>query len=177
MNSMLKYNSPPKTITSYIGIGSNIGSKSEKITVISHAVDILKTDKNIILHAISSVYESKAWGITDQEDFFNLVIEISTEYSPDNLLKVLKEIEVQCGRERSFRWGPRKIDLDILLYGNRLYITDNLIIPHKHLLERNFVIIPLLEIAPQVLLPNGMSIKEATHSQTLIPGIRIVGDL
>ena len=98
-------------------------------------------------------YQTKAWGKTDQNDFLNTVIEISTSLSPLQLLQQLQKIEDQMGRIRKEKWGERNIDIDILTYANQQINKSNLIIPHPYLTQRSFVLAPLIELAPDLNLP------------------------
>ena len=103
--------------------------------------------------ARSSVYRTAAWGVADQPDFHNQVLEIRSGYSPSRLLEKLLAIEGAMGRVRGKKWGPRIIDLDILLYGQQVVNTDTLRIPHPGIPERRFTLVPLAEIAPHLLHP------------------------
>ncbi len=109
---------------------------------------------------MSSLYITAPWGKTDQEAFINQVIEIETELSPLDLLHVLQEIEIKLGRLRNEKWGPRIIDLDILLYGQETIKLKELTVPHPYMLERLFVLIPLQEIEPELIFPDGTKIRE-----------------
>ena len=134
----------------YIGIGSNLGDKVYQCeTAIS---DILRADQNKLL-AKSSLFKTKPIGYTSQDWFINGVIKIETDLEPLELLQVLKDIESRLGREKTFRWGPRVIDLDILLFDEEEIEMEGLQIPHPHLQERQFVLIPLAEIDPEVIHP------------------------
>lgn len=125
----------------YIGIGTNIGDK--KNNIIKALGELSKFN---IIKKISKLYKSKAWGYKEQDDFFNIAIKIETDFNPFELLNNLKKIEEAIGREKSFRWGPRIIDLDILLYENRVISTVKLTVPHKEMINRLFVLIPLKDI-------------------------------
>ena len=103
--------------------------------------------------AVSPVYETPPWGVTDQPAFLNQVVMGFTTVSPHRLLDKLKRIEKQMGRQETIRFGPRLIDLDILLYGQRILQTHRLQIPHPRMLERAFVLVPLVEISPQITIP------------------------
>ncbi len=136
--------------TAYIGIGSNIG---DKINLCKKAIsEILRLDSNKII-AKSSLYKTKPIGFTDQDWFVNGVIKIETELKPLDLLYGLKNIEFHLGRKRTFHWGPRTIDLDILLFDERVITTGELKIPHPHLHERQFVLVPLVEIDRNIFHP------------------------
>lgn len=120
---------------------------------LKNAVRALHSRESVVVLSVSSVYETAPVGFTDQGDFLNIVIEVSTTLDAYNLLTVCQEIELELGRVRTIRWGPRKVDLDILLYNNDTIKAENLIIPHLRMHERAFVLIPLLEIAPEVVHP------------------------
>lgn len=144
---------------SYIGIGTNIGTPEKKLAHIRLSLNLLTEASHTHLIKISSLYESQPWGVMNQPPFYNLVGLIETKLCPADLLIFLKEIEKKTGRTETFRWGPRIIDLDILLYGSKVVQTENLKIPHPYLLERDFVMLPLLEIDPNASLPSGELIK------------------
>ncbi|MGC8842520.1 MAG: 2-amino-4-hydroxy-6-hydroxymethyldihydropteridine diphosphokinase [bacterium] len=134
-------------------LGSNQGDKLENL---KRAISILK-EAGVKVRKISSVYQSAPWGYEEQEDFLNLAVEVESDLAPLELLGLLKEIERKMGRKRTFRWGPRIIDIDILIYDNLSFSHPQLIIPHPLLKERLFALLPLQEIAPNVLLPDGSS--------------------
>ena len=134
----------------YIGIGSNLGDKVYQCeTAIS---DILRADQNKLL-AKSSLFKTKPIGYTSQDWFVNSVIKIETDLKPLDLLRLLKDIESRLGREKTFRWGPRAIDLDILLFDKEEIEIEGLQIPHPRLQERQFVLIPLAEIDRSLIHP------------------------
>ena len=111
----------------------------------------------------SSLYSTSPWGKTDQADFINQVIEIETELSPLELLHALQNIEIKLGRLRNEKWGPRMIDLDILLYGQDKINLKELTVPHPYMHERLFVLIPLQEINPELIFPDGTKIWEVLN--------------
>ncbi len=133
----------------HIGIGSNLGDRQDNCL---KALEMLKS-QGLIIKKISSFYETKPWGVKEQPVFINLAIEVETAFSPDELLCTLKDIENTMGRKQTIRWGPRVIDLDILFYGDEIIDTEELQIPHRHLHERDFVLIPLNEISPDKVHP------------------------
>lgn len=137
-------------IKSYIGIGSNLGDRRKKIQL---ALKVLKEKKDIIVEKVSPFYETLPVGGPPQGKFLNGVIEISTTLTPRELLEVLQEIEKALGRVRKERWGPRTIDLDILFYGDLIVNEERLIIPHPLMHKREFVLKPLLRIAPNLIHP------------------------
>jgi 2-amino-4-hydroxy-6-hydroxymethyldihydropteridine diphosphokinase len=134
----------------YIGIGSNVGVQINKI---DFAVELINENPYCEVTAVSSIYESAPYGKIDQEDFFNAVIEIKTYFEPKDLFHFLKSVEGQVGRKRAEKWGPREIDLDILFYNNLIFSDEEIKIPHKDLLNRDFVVVPLIEIAPDLIHP------------------------
>ncbi len=133
----------------YIGIGSNMGNRQAHCR---NAIEKLK-DKGIVIKKVSSMYETKPWGLEEQPDFINMAVEAETGLSPDELLKVIKEVEEEMGREETVKWGPRTIDLDILFYDDLIISMEHLEIPHPLLHKRDFVLLPLSEIAPDKLHP------------------------
>jgi dihydroneopterin aldolase / 2-amino-4-hydroxy-6-hydroxymethyldihydropteridine diphosphokinase len=134
----------------YIGIGSNLGDRELNC---KQAIGLLR-QKGITLRKESSLYETKPWGVTDQPLFLNMAIEIETDLKPLELLRTLKDTEKKMGREETFLWGPRIIDLDILLYDNNIVDEKGLRIPHPHMQDREFVLRPLCEIAGNVIHPS-----------------------
>lgn len=132
----------------YIGVGSNLGNRQENCL---RAIEFLEK-RGVIVKKRSSMYETEPWGIKEQPRFINMAIEIETGLEPKELLRVLKEIEKEMGREESLKWGPRIIDLDILLF-DELILRDGLEIPHPLMHEREFVLKPLCEIAPERVHP------------------------
>lgn len=133
---------------SFISIGSNIGDRLHHLT---DAVRGLHKHKEITVTTISSIYETTPVGFIDQADFLNLVVRVETTLSAHDLLASCQEIENGLGRVREVRWGPRTVDLDILLYNNDNVESENLIVPHPRMGERAFVLVPLLEIAPGIV--------------------------
>lgn len=136
----------------YIGIGSNMGDKEGNIR---EALSLLERDGRLFSPAVAPLYKTDAVGYTDQDWFLNTVAAFTTDHTPQELLGLLMGIERQMGRERTIRWGPRVIDLDILLYGDAVVNTPDLQIPHPRIVERAFVAVPLADLAPDILLPGG----------------------
>jgi 2-amino-4-hydroxy-6-hydroxymethyldihydropteridine diphosphokinase len=133
----------------YLSLGSNLGDRGKNL---DRAVEILEK-KGIIVRKRSSLYETEPWGELDQPLFLNMALEIETDFHPLALLAVIKDVETEIGREKSHKWGPRIVDLDILLYNHIILSEDTLRIPHPYLHEREFVLRPLHEIAPDVMHP------------------------
>lgn len=127
----------------YLGLGSNLGNKIENL---QNAVKQINLNDKIKIISYSSLYETSAVGYVDQDNFFNLVLKIITYFSPLELLKEGKKIELQMGRKKNFHWGPRIIDIDILLYDDFIINEEDFIVPHKELTKRDFVLEGLIEI-------------------------------
>jgi 2-amino-4-hydroxy-6-hydroxymethyldihydropteridine diphosphokinase len=136
------------TIT-YLSLGGNLGNTIE---IFLNSREIL-TKKVGKITQISSLYKTAAWGPIPQNDFINQVIEVETKLSAPELMDILLEIELQQGRIRQERWGPRTLDLDIIFFGEQLISTENLVIPHPRMEDRKFVLIPMVEINPNLIHP------------------------
>lgn len=136
----------------FLGLGSNIGSREGNIR---RALNILARHPKIRISRISSLYETAPIGYTDQPDFINAVVSIETDLPPEQLLDTILQIEKEMGRVRDIHWGPRIIDIDILIYDEKSINTHQLVIPHPRMIERKFVMAPLAEIAPNLRLHNG----------------------
>lgn len=134
----------------YISIGSNLGDRLKNIR---KALNMFKKNKEIKIKKISSIYETEPEYLKKQRKFFNCVIKLTTFILPEKLLPILQNIENKLKRKRTIKYGPRTIDLDILLYGNKIYSTENLIIPHPLMHKRAFVLVPLAEINPDIIHP------------------------
>jgi len=131
-------------VTCYLGIGSNLGNRSKNIRL---AIQKIRALKNTELIKISGIIETKPMGgPRNQNKFLNAAIKIKTNLTPSLLLKKFKKIEIELGRTKTLRYGPRVIDLDILFYGDKIINRNNLEIPHPKVFKREFVIRPLLEI-------------------------------
>lgn len=135
--------------TTYLLTGGNLGDRLAYLNKASAMIDRYCGD----IVQTSSVYETAAWGFTDQPSFYNMVIELKTELSADELMKTLLQIEETIGRIRTQKMGPRTIDIDILLFNNDVIQTPLITIPHPRLTERRFVLTPLAEIAANVIHP------------------------
>ena len=154
----------------YIALGSNLEHPQAQLTAALQALNELSDSR---LTAVSSFYQSKPLGPQDQPDYVNAVACLETSLAPLALLDELQRIEHEQGRVRLRRWGERTLDLDILLYADHIIQSERLTVPHYDMHQREFVIIPLVEIAPHLVLPNGQSIqtlaqKFADHHMVIV---------
>jgi len=140
----------------FLGLGSNMGDRNEYL---QKAIKALEYVPEITVINLSSIYETEPFGGITQDKFLNMVIKIETTLIPDKLLEVTMAIEKELDRVRTVRWGPRTIDIDILLYGNEVISTRDLTIPHPGITERDFVLVPLLEVDSDIKLPSGEPLK------------------
>lgn len=144
-------------ITAYIAVGSNL---SDPVTQANDAIEALKQLPKSQFVSSSSLYSSSPMGPQDQPDYINAVVAIQTELTPIELLDCTQAIELEQGRVRKDeRWGPRTLDLDIILYGNEVIDSERLTVPHYGMKEREFVLYPLAEIAPSLTLPDGTDLQ------------------
>jgi 2-amino-4-hydroxy-6-hydroxymethyldihydropteridine diphosphokinase len=151
----------------YLSLGSNLGDREKYL---KEAVKRLKSNKNIVLKKLSPIYETKPVGYLEQGNFLNAAILIETDLTPYELLDVTTSIEAELKRERTIKWGPRTIDIDILLYDGLTLHDKKLTIPHPRMWERAFVLIPLRDINPS-LNKNGLSIDELIRGLTDKQGV------
>lgn len=137
----------------FIGIGSNVGDRA---TFCRAAVEALEGTPGVVVEKVSSLYETEPIGGPPQRSFVNLAVRVDAEVSAIELLMTCKDIERRIGREPSeIRWGPRVVDLDLLLYGEDKIVEPDLEVPHPHIRQRRFVLVPLLEIEPDATDPWG----------------------
>ncbi|MGQ9476075.1 MAG: 2-amino-4-hydroxy-6-hydroxymethyldihydropteridine diphosphokinase [Actinomycetota bacterium] len=129
----------------YLGLGSNLGDRRENLLSALRKLDSIPGVKVL---RVSSIYESEPWGLADQPDFLNLVALVATSLTPPEMLEACLEVERALGRVRGVRWGPRVIDVDILLYDDIVWECEDLVIPHPRMGERDFVLVPLRELDP-----------------------------
>jgi 2-amino-4-hydroxy-6-hydroxymethyldihydropteridine diphosphokinase len=139
---------PSTPMRAYLGIGTNLGDRAANL---ERAIAELSASEGVTFQSRSSAIITPPWGKTDQPDFLNAVIGVDTSLSPRDLLELGLEIERKMGRIREEKWGPRLIDIDVLTYGDHRIETDGLSIPHPHMLDREFVMVPLREIAPHLV--------------------------
>ncbi len=137
-------------VRGYLGIGSNIG---DRLTYIERAIQLIGHLERTEVKAVAPVFETKPHGYLEQDDFLNTVVAIDTEQSPLELLRQLQAIEQALGRERTIHWGPRTVDIDILFYGQQIIQTEELVVPHPRLHERDFVIVPMCHLDCQFVHP------------------------
>ncbi len=148
--------SDPTAVDVFLGLGGNLGDRRANLRA---AVAELRTILDQL--RVSALYETAPWGDTDQPSFLNAVARGHTTLEPLDLLEATQAIERQLGRRRSNRrWGPRPIDIDILLYGQQTIAHPRLIVPHRHMHERGFVLRPLADLAPGRTLPGGALVGE-----------------
>lgn len=151
----------------FLGLGSNVG---DRLANLQHGVDLVDADARTRIEGVSRVYETDPVG-PEQDRFLNMVARVSTRRSPAGLLRVCHVAEQARGRERVQRWGPRTLDVDILLYGDRKVATPALEVPHPRLAERPFALVPLVEIAPGMTLPDGTPLRALLDRHVPVEGV------
>jgi 2-amino-4-hydroxy-6-hydroxymethyldihydropteridine diphosphokinase len=134
----------------YVGLGANLGSREQTLR---RAVELLGSANGVDVLAVSQLRETEPVGVVDQPPFLNGAVAVETTRTPHDLLDLLLEIERSLGRVREERWGPRTIDLDLLVYGDTVVDEPGLRVPHPHLHERRFALEPLVELAPELDVP------------------------
>jgi 2-amino-4-hydroxy-6-hydroxymethyldihydropteridine diphosphokinase len=162
-----------------LGLGSNVGDRLETLTSAIYALDDVD---GLVVEDVSGVYETPPWpppgqpGAVDQEPYLNLVVRAVTSLDPHDLLAELQLIEAAYGRDRASeqRWGPRTIDIDVLLHGEREIDTPDLVVPHPRLAERAFVLVPLLEVLPGGALPDGRRLTSLVAALAPLEDIELV---
>jgi 2-amino-4-hydroxy-6-hydroxymethyldihydropteridine diphosphokinase len=143
-------------VVAYVGLGSNLGDRR---ALLEEALRLLDADPAVSVTAVSALRETDPVGVTDQPRFLNGVAALETTLGPRDLLERLLAVERELGRDRSVgRWGPRTVDLDLLLHGDAVVDEPGLTLPHPRLAERRFVLEPLHEVAPDLVLPEGRSV-------------------
>ncbi|MEX2459884.1 MAG: 2-amino-4-hydroxy-6-hydroxymethyldihydropteridine diphosphokinase [Paenibacillaceae bacterium] len=158
----------PVNEIAYIGLGSNIEDRELHLT---EAIRFIQQHPAIQIRRCSSIYETDPVGFTEQAVFLNMVIQVETYLKPAELFSYMLTVEQQLGRVRDIRWGPRTIDLDLLLYGQQQSNEPELFIPHPRMTERAFVLVPLLEIADKESIPNVDALR---HHANLLAGKEVV---
>lgn len=142
--------------TAFLSLGANLGARAHNL---ARAIVLLALSRRVRLARISPVYETAPWGVTDQPAFLNLAIEVRTSLTPLQLLELCKDVEARVGRTPTRRWGPRVVDIDIVLHGTGTVCTERLTIPHPRAAERQFVLIPLASIAPEATIAPGVRVS------------------
>jgi len=141
----------------YLGLGSNLKSPLRQLILAVRSINKLPST---YIASQSPIYKSKAWGIHSQPDFYNQVLKINTRLTPFQLLRLCQKIETGAGRIRKKKWGSRTLDIDILLYSHLEMNAPDLQIPHPYMLERDFVLQPLMDLDPLLKLPDNKFIKD-----------------
>ncbi|WP_250264123.1 2-amino-4-hydroxy-6-hydroxymethyldihydropteridine diphosphokinase [Escherichia coli] len=147
----------------YIAIGSNLASPLEQVNAALKALGDIPESHILI---VSSFYRTPPLGPQDQPDYLNAAVALETSLAPEELLNHTQRIELQQGRVRKAeRWGPRTLDLDIMLFGNEVINTERLTVPHYDMKNRGFMLWPLFEIAPELVFPDGETLREISHAR------------
>jgi len=146
-----------RQVLAYIGLGTNLGDGPANLRL---AMELLQAAAGVSLGRVASMYRTAPQGYTEQDWFFNTVAEARTRLAPLELLDVLQSVETAMGRVRTIRWGPRIIDLDLLLYGTGRVESERLTVPHPRLTQRAFVLLPLAELIPDRELSCGLRVSE-----------------
>ncbi|PWK78119.1 2-amino-4-hydroxy-6-hydroxymethyldihydropteridine diphosphokinase [Mucilaginibacter oryzae] len=136
-------------INVFLLLGSNLGNRE---LFLQQAIELISAEVAVPV-TVSSVYETQSWGKTDEPDYLNQVLMLQTTLTAQQVLKKVLAIELKMGRRREVKWGARTIDIDILFYGDKVIHESNLVVPHPELYKRSFTLIPLAEIAPQLVHP------------------------
>ncbi len=162
-------------VTAYLGLGTNLGDRWANLR---DALRLLAAGPGLRLARCSQVYETEPWGVTEQPRFLNCVAEVESSLEPEPLLARCKEVEETLGRVPGPRWGPRLIDVDILLYGAQVVELPELEIPHPRLHLRAFALAPLAELAPSAVHPMlGRGIGELARASEGRDGVRAMGEM
>ncbi len=165
----------PEMVRVFVGIGSNLGDRAEYLRQAVKGLRALPQTDGV---RVSSVWETPPWGTESQEPYYNAVAEMETMLSPLELLTALQQIETALGRVRPYRWAPRTVDLDLLMYGNEWISEPALTVPHPLLEQRLFVLAPLYELAASLILPDGKALESvflALKEKEGMEGFRRIG--
>lgn len=154
--------------SAFVGLGSNLG---DRVGNLAAALTALGATPGVRIVSVSHAYESAPWGVTEQPTFANCVAALEVEIDAPSLLAACKRVETGMGRSPGRRFGPRIIDLDVLLFGCERIDTPDLTVPHPRLLERDFVVTPLLEVAPCVALPDGRAPRRDKATEGSVTGV------
>lgn len=146
----------------YVGLGSNLDGPAGQLRA---ALDDIAAIEGVTHVQPSRLYQTPPWGVTEQPDFVNAVASLHTSLSPESLLAQLQALERRSGRSRAgLRWGPRRLDLDLLLYDDWVSTDASVQVPHPRMMQRAFVLVPLAELAPQLHIPGHGSLQELLAS-------------
>ena len=158
-------------VSVYLGLGSNLGDREANLR---RALQDLTP--SITLVKSSSIYETEPWGYKEQPQFLNCACNVLTQLSPQELIDAIKKVERAIGRQPTFPYGPRIIDVDILLYGDLLIDEESLVVPHPRLSQRAFVLIPLVELSPDLVHPRlGLTLSELLERVDGREGVKLWG--
>ncbi|HVF08621.1 MAG TPA: 2-amino-4-hydroxy-6-hydroxymethyldihydropteridine diphosphokinase [Actinomycetota bacterium] len=158
------------TETAYLGLGSNLG---DRLALLQGAVDLLGAEDRIDLTRCSRVWETVPVGGPEQPDFLNVVVRAEVSLAPLELLTACQRVEAALGRVREVRWGPRTIDVDVLMIDARAIDEPGLVVPHPRMHERAFVLMPLLEVDPDAALPSGTRLVDVRLGPDAVGGVRV----
>ncbi len=159
------------TEIAYLGLGSNLGDRLDSL---QRAVDLLGDEAGITLTRCSRVWETDPVGGPPQPDFLNVVVRAQVDLLPLDLLAACQRVEAALGRVREVRWGPRTVDIDVLLIADRAIDEPELVVPHPRLHERAFVLMPLLELEPDPVLPDGTRLVDVRLGPDAAGGVRVL---
>ena len=157
------------SVRAFLSLGSNVGDRRDQLRT---AVNGLTARCRVV--AVSDVYETEPVGGVEQDAFHNIVVEVDTDRTPHELLALCHDLERRARRVRLIRWGPRTLDVDILLYGDQQIDDPDLTVPHTRMVERNFVMVPLLEVAPELV---DHPLLAGHEPSTAIGEVRSIGPL
>lgn len=156
----------------FLGLGSNVGDRLDNL---QGAIDRLDATRGVSVADVSSVYETEPVGGPEQQAFLNMAVRVATRRGAVRLLRACRAVEADLGRVRDVPWGPRTIDVDILLYEQRIVALPGLEIPHPRLVERPFALVPLIEVAPGATLPDGRSLTSVLAELAPVEGVTMAG--
>jgi 2-amino-4-hydroxy-6-hydroxymethyldihydropteridine diphosphokinase len=156
--------------TVYLSLGTNVGQRRQNL-----ARAVAGLGEVMEITAVSPIYQTPPWGLTDQPDFLNLCLAATTSLTALDLLHFTRQLEIDLGRKKTVRWGPRLIDIDILFYDDKISYSDELTIPHPQIAQRAFVLVPLADIAPDLVHPEtGQTVREMVTAVNTSGLVRVV---